>query len=228
VNNRRLCDAVVASLETRGVPFRLGRPAYGLLRQGPAVSGVRLAGGDVVEAGAVCLSAGAWSGGLAGLPRPLPVEPRRGQMLALRAPVGVFRHNVFSASTYLVPRMDGSVFVGATVERVGFDKRVTADGVASLLAGARRIAPALGSAELLETWAGLRPGTPDDLPILGADPEAPNLFYATGHFRNGVLLAPVTAQIALDGLTGTPISVPLDPFRPDRFAVSLGPARSAS
>ncbi|MGH7545888.1 MAG: FAD-dependent oxidoreductase, partial [Gemmatimonadota bacterium] len=148
--------------------------------------------------------------------------------LALRAPAGVVRHNVFSASTYLVPRTDGSVFVGATVERVGFDKRVTADGVASLLAGARRIAPPLGAAELVETWAGLRPGTPDDLPVLGADPEARNLFYATGHFRNGVLLAPVTAQIVLDGLTGRRTSVSLDPFRPDRFAASLAPAPAAS
>lgn len=220
VNNRRLCDAVVASLEARGVSFRLGRPAHGLLRSGSAVSGVRLAGGDGVKAGAVLLSAGAWSGGLDGLPRPLPVEPRRGQMLALRAPAGVIRHNLFSTSAYVVPRIEGSVFVGATVERVGFDKRVTADGVAALLAGARRIAPRLGSAELLETWAGLRPGTPDDLPILGLDPEVSNLFYATGHFRNGVLLAPITAQIVLEGLTGVRPSVALDPFRPDRFAAT--------
>lgn len=228
VNNRRLCDAVVASLEARGVPFRLGRAVLGILHEGGAVTGVRLAGGEAVRAGAVLLSAGAWSGALEGLPRPLPVEPQRGQMLALGAPAGVFRHNIFSRSAYLVPRLDGSLFVGATVERVGFDKRVTADGVASLLAGARRLAPPLGSAELLETWAGLRPGTPDNLPILGADPAAPNLFYATGHFRNGVLLAPVTAQIALEELTGKGTSVPLDAFRPDRFGARPEPAPSAT
>lgn len=217
VDNRRLCEALAVSLEARGVPFRLGRPAVALVRRGDSVAGVRLAGGEEIAAGWVLLAAGAWSGLLEGLPRPLPVEPRRGQMLSLGAPPGAIRHTVFSAGGYLGPRVDGTVFVGATVERVGFDKRVTADGIAALLAVARRLAPRLGDAELLETWAGLRPGTPDDLPILGPDPEAAGLVYATGHFRNGILLAPVTAQIVLDTVLGQRPGVPLQPFRPDRF-----------
>lgn len=217
VDNRRLCEAMVAALEAREIPCVIGRPVVGLERSSAAVTAVRLADGEKVPAGAVVLCAGAWSGLVDGLPRPLPVEPRRGQMLALGAPPGAFRHTIFSASAYLVPRADGRVFVGATVERVGFDKRVTAQAIARLIAGARRVAPGLGSAGLVEAWAGLRPGTPDDLPILGPDPEVPNLIYATGHFRNGILLAPVTAEIVLEILLAKRPGVALEAFRPDRF-----------
>jgi glycine oxidase len=228
VNNRRLCDALVASLQRRGVAFRLGRGAIAVTREGSAATGVRLAGGETVAAGAVVVAAGAWSALLDGLPRPLPVEPRRGQMLALAAPAGALRHSLFGGSGYLVPRADGSVVVGSTVERVGFDRRVTAGGIASLLAAARRLVPRLEGAELLETWAGLRPGTPDDLPILGPDPEVAGLVYATGHFRSGILLTPVTAQLVLEAVTGARSILSTDPFRPERFAGASTPSAPRS
>lgn len=218
VDNRRLCDAVVASLEARRVPFLLGRPVRAVLHRGGAVTGVRLAGGEEISTGAVVVAAGAWSGELDGLPRPIPVEPRRGQIVFLGLPAGAIRHVVAHIGVYLVPRAGGHVVVGATVERVGFDTRVTAEGIASLLTKAQRVVPQVGDAEFLDAWAGLRPAAPDDLPILGPDPEVRGLIYATGHFRSGILLAPATAQIVVEAVTSKTPSALLRPFRPDRFA----------
>ncbi|MBI4512650.1 MAG: glycine oxidase ThiO [Gemmatimonadetes bacterium] len=219
VDNRRLCEAVVASLEARRVPFLLGRPVAAVLHRGGSVTGARLAGGEEIPAGAVLVAAGAWSGQMEGLPRPIPVEPRRGQIVLLGMPAGAIRHTILAhIGVYLVPRTGGHIVVGSTVERVGFDSRVTADGVASLITKAQRVVPQLGDAEFVEAWAGLRPATPDDLPILGPDPEVRGLLYATGHFRSGILLAPVTAQMIVEALTSQTPSRLLEPFRPERFA----------
>jgi glycine oxidase len=145
-----------------------------------------------------------------------------GQIISLRvaaAPSQV----VSGAGVYLIPRSDETgqrVWVGATTEAVGFQKRITARGREALAAGAGRVLPALAGAEVVEHWAGLRPGTPDGLPVLGADPALEGLVYATGHFRNGLLLAPVTADLTARVLGGERPAA-LEPFRAERFAADI-------
>lgn len=163
----------------------------------PRVCGVRLQSGETLSAPVVVIAAGAWSAGLAGLPpeaRP-PVRPVKGQMIALQMPTDppLLRHVVWGRDVYLVPRQDGRLLIGATVEEKGFDARLTAGGVYNLLRRAWETLPAIDELPIVETWAGLRPGSRDDAPILGTTPVE-GLILATGHYRNGILLAPVTAQ----------------------------------
>lgn len=167
------------------------------------------------EGTAIVLASGAWASGMPGLPRALPVRPLRGQLLRLdRLPVG---HVAYVAGGYLVPR-GATLLVGATSEDVGFTNAVTSEGRAELLAIAQRAIPELAEARVLEHWAGLRPITPDALPILGRDPDVPGLIYACGFSRNGILLAPwaATQLAALVGGAGSPDT--LRPFSLTRFA----------
>jgi glycine/D-amino acid oxidase-like deaminating enzyme len=166
------------------------------------------------------LAAGAWSESLEGLPRHIPVRPVRGQMVALECATKPFDLLLQSERCYLIPRAENRVLVGATVEHVGFDARTTATGIQSLLSAAIELVPDLSRAALGEVWTGFRPGTPDDLPILGADPEVEGLYYATGHFRNGILLAPITAQIIADAIEDQTVAFDLGEFRADRFEAS--------
>ena len=155
------------------------------------------------EGTAIVLATGAWATGIPGLPRALPVRPLRGQLLRLdRLPV---RHVAYVAGGYLVPR-GATLLVGATSEEAGFQNAVTGDGRRELLAIAQRAIPELASARVVDHWAGLRPITPDALPILGADPDVPGLIYACGFSRNGILLAPwaATQLAALVGGAGSP------------------------
>ena len=216
VDNRLLSRALWRAAERAGARFALGTEVRGVMVEGGRATGVELAGGERVAAGAVVVAAGSWAGRLAGLPRPLPVAPVLGQLLALRTDPPAFRHVVHSERVYLVPRGDGRLIVGATVERVGFREGVTPRGMLSLLEPAIELAPGLAEATLVESWSGLRPGTPDDLPILGADPEVAGLHYATGHYRNGILLAPVTAELLAGELRGEP-DPRLAPFSIGRF-----------
>lgn len=217
VENRALSLALWSAAARAGAEFRLGREVAGVLRDGGRVGGVELSDGERVAAGAVVVAGGCWAGRLGGLPRELPVFPVHGQLLAVESVPPVFRHVVDSPRCYLVPRSDGRVIAGATVERVGFRKAVTPAGMRSLIDGALEIAPVLAHAPLAESWSGLRPGTPDGLPILGADPEVPNLLYATGHFRNGILLAPLTGEVIGEMVLGRPSPVELAPFGIGRF-----------
>lgn len=218
VDNRRLGRALWAAAAAAGVAFRLGVPAARVVfGSGGQVAGVELASGERIDAGAVVVAAGSWSGTLGGLPRPLPVHPVRGQMLAVEAVPPLVRRIVMGSACYLVPASDGRVLVGATVERAGFDRRVTPAGLRNLVSAAIALVPDLAEAPIVETWAGLRPGTPDGFPVLGADPEVAGLVYATGHFRNGILLTPITAEIVADLVTGRPPAVGLEPFSPTRF-----------
>lgn len=194
VDNRALGTALWSAAARAGADFRLGAHAVRLLREGGRATGVECAGGERVTAGAVVLAGGAWAGRMDGLPRPLPVEPVHGQLLALETVPPLFRHVVDSPRCYLVPRAGGRVIAGATVERTGDRKAVTPWGLRRLIDGAVEIAPALEHAPLAEAWSGLRPGTPDGFPVLGPDPDLPNLVYATGHYRNGILLAPLTGE----------------------------------
>lgn len=200
----RLVAALARVAQTAGAHFEFGAAVRGLRREGSRVVGVETAGG-LHAAGEVILCAGAWSAGLAGTLAPdaaLPVEPLRGQLVVLRAPAARGMPILVGGSTYLVAKRGGSLVVGSTEERVGFDARATASGVESLLASARALLPAVAGAGFRRAWAGLRPATPDRLPLLGRSGGVAGLVIATGHGRNGVLLAPVSALRVRDLVLG--------------------------
>jgi len=151
---------------------------------------------------------GAWSAG--------PVKPRKGQMLYALPQASVLQHVLRAPEVYIVPRSSGKTLIGATVEDVGFDKSVNPTVIDQLVSAAAKYLPALASAPIIQSWAGLRPGTPDDLPIIGPT-NTPHIFAATGHFRNGILLAPITAQIMTDLIHGRAPSQDIRAFSPGRF-----------
>jgi glycine oxidase len=220
VDNRAMADALVAAGERAGVRLLLGRAAE-LLVDGERMTGVSLAGGASLPAGTVVLAAGCWSGGLGGLAAEAlpPVRPVKGQLLYLRGPADqpLCSRNVRGLEVYVVPRGDGRVVVGATVEEQGFDTRVTAGSVHDLLRAAMELLPDAAELELLETVVGLRPGSPDNAPMLGpAGPEG--LVVATGHYRNGILLTPVTADAVAELLATGQVPELIAPFGPGRFA----------
>jgi glycine oxidase len=217
VENRSLARALWSAAAQEGVSFRLGTEAVRLIRSGSRAEGIELADGQRLHAGTVVLAAGSWTGRIQDLPRPVPVVPVHGQLLALEAQPSVIRYVVDSPRCYLVPRADGRLLVGATAEHRGFHKVVTPRGMLHLLQGALEIAPCLAELPIVETWAGLRPGTPDDLPILGRDPDLANLIYATGHFRNGILLAPLTGELIGELILDGSGAETLEPFSVARF-----------
>ena len=215
VDNRRLGRALSAACRSRGVRVEQSE-RLAVECDGRRVLGVAADRG-FVAAKAVVNACGAWAALLPGVPRDCvpPVVPIKGQMLALAAPAGFVRRATWVPGAYLVPRDDGRLLIGATVEAAGFDQRVTAQGMHELLHAALRAAPSLGGFALTEQWAGLRPGTPDGLPVLGATPLE-GFFLATGHYRNGILLAPATARLIADALEMGDESA-LRPFSLDRF-----------
>lgn len=218
IDNRTLQRALERAAEAVGVRRAVGSVVTIDSRNG-SVEGVTLADGTGVAADRVVLCAGAWSGALEGIP-PLPVRPVKGQMLALAAPGRPLDRVVAAPGAYLIPReTEGGpvIVVGATQEEAGFDLAVNVAGQRSLEEGARAVVPQLAEAEVVERWAGLRPGTPDGLPVLGPSPELEGLVYATGHFRNGILLAPATARAVEEWLTGH-VPPGTAAFTPDRFA----------
>lgn len=217
VDNRQLMRAAWVAAGNAGVEFVPGVSVREVACNRDALAAVVLSTGERINADALVIAAGAWSGGIRGLPQPLPVLPVRGQIVALEAIPLAIHHIVADLDSYIVPRNDGRVLIGSTVERVGFDTRTTARGIGRLLASASRAVPALGNAQVADTWAGLRPGTADDLPILGEDPRAAGVFYATGHFRNGILLAPVTAQLIAGAVCGERSKIDMTPFLVGRF-----------
>jgi glycine oxidase len=221
VNPARLVEALARAAAARGALLWTGTPAEGLLWQGARVVGLRLADRDLA-ASHVVLAAGCWSARCGDwLGSRVPVEPVKGQMLALRPRGAVPRHTLYGAAGYLVPKADGTLFVGATVERAGFDRRVTAAGVAELLALVPALAPSLADATFVRAWAGLRPATPDHQPILGAVPGVEGVTLATGHYRNGILLAPITGEMVAQVVQGQATALSLAPFTLERFAPAL-------
>jgi glycine oxidase len=220
VDNRALVLALLGACERAGVRMLAGRVAE-LATQDDRVTGVVLAGGEARSAGTVVLAAGCWSGGLGGLAAEAlpPVRPVKGQLLYLRGPADqpLCSGNVRGLEVYVVPRGDGRLVVGATVEEQGFDTRVTAGSVHDLLRAAMELLPDVAELELLETVVGLRPGSPDNAPMLGpAGPEG--LVVATGHYRNGILLTPVTADAVAELLATGQVPELIAPFGPGRFA----------
>ena len=218
VDNRQAALALIEAFRRAGGSLHEHAPVTGIDVTAGRATGV-IVGDSVHAADLVILAAGAWSRELAGLPADAvpPVRPVKGQMLALAmdpaAPL--LRHVVWAPKCYLVPRLDGRLIVGATTEERGFDDRLTAGGVLALLEAAWRALPAIEDLPIAEMWTGFRPGSRDDAPILGE--AAPGLVLATGHHRNGILLAPVTADaIAELVLTGTAPEIIL-PFALQRF-----------
>jgi glycine oxidase len=217
VDNVRLVRALAASAVTRGVSLLCGRPVTALLIQTGRVAGVRT-GAETLGAPLVVNAAGAWAGRLGGDPDPPPVEPVRGQIATFVVAPALVRHVVWSARGYLVPRADGRLLAGSTLENAGFDKSVTAGGLRTVLDIALEIAPRLVDVPVAKTWAGLRPGTPDGWPILGAG-GVPGLFHAAGLYRNGILLGPLAGESVARLALGRPPGVDLAPFALTRFRV---------
>jgi glycine oxidase len=218
LDNVRLVRALAASAVTRGASLVCGRPVTALLVEGGRVAGVRT-GADVLRAPVVMNAAGAWAGRLEGDPEPPPVEPVRGQIATFVVAPALVRHVVWSARGYLVPRADGRLLAGTTLENAGFDKSVTAGGLRAVLDIALEIAPRLVDVPVVDTWAGLRPGTPDGWPILGAGGLS-GLFHAAGLYRNGILLGPLAGESVARLAMGRPPGIDLAPFAVRRFRAS--------
>jgi glycine oxidase len=212
---RQLARALAIAAERAGARFVTGQVAR-IVVEGGRVAGVDHASGRI-EAEAVVLAAGSWSLQIEGhgLP-PGAVRPIRGQIVVLDTRPPLLSRVVFSARGYLVPRADGRILCGSTMEEVGFEKAVTAGGLRTVCDIAIEIAPALASAPVVETWSNFRPASPDGEPILGAGTVG-GLFYATGHTRNGILLLPITADAVSALVLGRPPPVDLAPFSPARL-----------
>ncbi|MBP2357054.1 glycine oxidase [Kribbella aluminosa] len=224
VDNRQALATLLKALELSGVEL-IRRRVTRVITSGTTATGVQLDNGDTVDAGQIVVAAGPWSSQLDGVPEELrpSVRPVKGEVLRLRVPEAyrpALQHTVRATargfSVYLVPRPGGELVVGATSTELGYDTRVLAGGVFNLLRDARTVLPIIDELELVETIAGLRPATPDNAPVLGPS-GLDRLLWATGHYRNGVLLTPVTAQVLADTIrTGTLPDV-AKPFLVSRF-----------
>ena len=206
---RALVLALTEAARRAGVTLRTGARVDRIEQRAGRVTGVGLAGGEVVRAARIVAAAGAWTGTVGGLPR-IPLRPVKGQILRLRDPTGpgLLERIVRFEGGYLVPRGDGRYVLGATMEERGFDTTVTAGGLYELLRDAGELVPGVHELVVEEMSAGLRPATPDNAPLLGPSGELAGLHWATGHHRNGILLAPVSADIVADGLDGGGAAVP--------------------
>jgi glycine oxidase len=219
VRSAVLSRALALGAASLGAELRLGTPVRGLLRDGARVKGVETAAGRVEGANVVLCTGVAAGHSPAWLGREgtLPIVPVRGQILSLAPRPPGLRTIVWGGTTYLVPKRDGSIVVGATEERAVFDRRVTAAGVSQLLGEAIRLVPGLDDASFAGAWAGLRPATPDHLPMVGPWPGVDGLLLSAGHYRNGVLLAPLTAQLIAGLVLGKGMPEEAAPLRPERF-----------
>lgn len=205
-----LMQAALAAASNLGAEIRGHAAVKDIRSRGDTVEVVTEA--DTLTARCAVDCRGAWSGS--------PVKPRKGQMLYVQPRTAVLQHVLRAPDVYLVPRSSGKVLIGATVEDVGYDKSVDPATIQALLNTAIKYLPELASAPITQSWAGLRPGTPDDLPIIGPT-EAPGIFVAGGHFRNGILLAPITAKIMADLVEGRPSPLNIGAFAPSRFRSAL-------
>jgi glycine oxidase len=224
IDPRRLTAALVPGCRDAGAEIRSGA-AVAALETGSdgLVAGVRLTSGELISAAQVVIAAGTWAGEIEGIPdaAQVPLHPVKGQITRLRDPggPGLLTHVLRLGSGYLVPRGDGRYVLGATMEERGFDTTVTAGAVYELLRDAGELVPGVSELVIEELSAGLRPATPDNAPAIGPS-AVPGLHYAVGHYRNGILLAPVTAEILATVLAGEALPDYAAPFSPNRFAAS--------
>src|SRR5205823_3718605 len=216
VDPRALTSAAIKTAKSRGVDFSSGDPVTEVNVFYGRVSGVTTTK-TAFHASTVVNCAGAWAEQVA--PLKIPTRPVRGQMLSvLGLQRDMLRHVLRAPKVYLVPRSDGRILIGASVEEVGYDKRTDPDMIQRIHRAAIGLVPSLRDARLLEAWAGLRPGSPDNLPILGAT-EVEGYFVATGHFRDGILLAPITAHLMSQLITRQQLEYDISTFSPARFAL---------
>ena len=216
VDNRALTVALLEAAQRSGTEIFPGDGVKAIWREGKRCAGLVLQK-EKVEAKWTIIAAGCFSATIEGIAPYAPVRPAKGQMAALRADDLKMERVLWSDKIYLVPRNDGRILAGATVEYAGFDKRTTAGGIEKILSAAIDLAPGLADARIEETWAGLRPDTPDHLPILGPA-DLDGLLLATGHFRSGILLTPITARLVREWITEQRVSVDWDRFSPLRFS----------
>ncbi|MGB0038082.1 MAG: glycine oxidase ThiO [Terriglobales bacterium] len=214
VDPRHLTAAAVAAAKHRGIDFSSGDQVLSVEISDGKAAGIRTSKTRFVAA-TVVNCAGAWAGQIA--PHNFPTRPVKGQMLCVVMPQKeMVRHVIRTPDVYLIPRTDGRMLIGATQEEAGFNKQTVPETIQKLHRSALDLVPKLAEARILEAWAGLRPGTPDALPILGAT-ETPGYFVATGHFRDGILLAPVTAKVMGQVIAGEPPEFDLRAFQQERF-----------
>ena len=224
IDPRALADALAHAVERAGGTLREHAEVARVATDGERVEGVELSDGERIDAAQVVVAAGAWAGALEGLPERarVPLRPVKGQILRLRDPAGpgLLSHVLRMQPGYLVPRGDGRYVLGATMEELGFDTRPTAGGIFELLRDAIELVPGVSELAIEEVAAGLRPGTPDNAPVLGAGALA-GLHWAAGHFRHGILLAPITADLLAASLGGEPPPALASAFASDRFAAAV-------
>lgn len=216
VEPRKLLSAVALGAERDGVRFRSGSTVRAIRIESDRARGVDL-GSETVDADRVVVAAGSWTTLVPGLLFDSEtIFPVRGQMITTHTRPPIFRRIVFGAGGYVVPRPDGRVLCGSTMERVGFQRGITFGGMADVIGKAVRIAPSLRDAPIESHWSSFRPGTPDGLPLVG-ESRIEGLFLASGHYRNGILLAPLTAELIADAMGGRPSSREADALSPRRF-----------
>jgi glycine oxidase len=220
VENRRLLSALTNSVAKLGVSMLTGTSVESLNIEKDRIKGVQTSRG-FISCPVVVVAAGTWSSFIPFAPHSqkpaLVIEPVRGQMISFDARPQLTHHVIYSPRGYIVPRRDGRLLAGSTSEHAGFAQQVTAGGMSTILKSAQEIAPAVNALPIVDTWAGLRPRAPDSLPVLGPCDEIGGLFYATGHYRNGILLAPVTGELIAEAVVAGVTSPLLGPFSPSRF-----------
>lgn len=221
VDNRALTRVVLRAAELRGVEFRANSFVEKLAFDEAGNCAGVIVSGEKISAKHVVIAAGFASSTIAGIAKYAPTLPMRGQMIAFQSERVDLRHVLRSERGYIVPRGNGRCVAGSTIENVGIEKRVTPQGISKILNAALEMVPALAQAAITETWCGLRPDTPDHLPSLGPT-DVERLLIATGHYRNGILLAPITAKLIVEWITTQHTSINCDDFNPMRFVKSAG------
>jgi glycine oxidase len=218
VENRRLLNALVNSIDKLGISLATETNVESLTVERGRVTGVQTSRG-VINSPTVIVAAGTWSSTIEHSQTP-KIEPVRGQMICFDAKPALARHVIYSPRGYLVPRRDGRLLAGSTSENAGFTKQVTAGGINHIINNALEISPRVSTLPIVDTWSGLRPRAADGLPVLGPCDEIDGLFYATGHYRNGILLAPVTGELISEAVVTGLVSPLLAAFSPNRFALA--------
>lgn len=218
VENRRLVNALINSVANSGIEMFTDTNVELISAARGQIRGVQTSRG-FISCNVAIVAAGTWSSAIPSSQtwQTPPIEPVRGQMICFDAKPQLTRHVLYSPRGYLVPRHDGRLLAGSTSEHAGFTKQVTAGGISHILANANEISPAVSGLAILDTWAGLRPRAADGLPVLGPCGEIEGLFYATGHYRNGILLAPVTGELIAEAVVTGHVSPLLAAFSPNRF-----------
>ena len=215
IDNRALTHAMLTAAANSGVEMFAGANVTGIVKEGNRCVGLKL-GSETINAKWIVIAAGCFSAEIAGVKEFAPVRPAKGQMVSLRADGLEIERVIWGEKIYIVPRNDERILAGATVEYVGFDKQVTAGGIERILSAAIEVIPELANARIEETWAGLRPDSPDHLPILGPT-DIDGLMIATGHFRSGILLTPITARLIRQWITERSVEIDWDRLSPMRF-----------